>query len=65
MVDQELITLFHKVGKLKKIKRAGWTRLGISNPESVADHSFRCAFFAMIYGDLMDLDPEKMMKMAD
>jgi 5'-deoxynucleotidase YfbR-like HD superfamily hydrolase len=64
MADRELITLFHKVGKLKRIKRAGWTRMSIPNPESVADHSFRCTFFAMVLGDLKDLDCERIMKMA-
>lgn len=63
-MENGLITLFHKVGKLKKIKRAGWERVDIPEPESVADHTFRCAFFAMILGDLKDLDCEKIMKMA-
>ena len=27
------------VGKLKGLKRTGWVRSGIPNPESVADHA--------------------------
>ena len=53
------------VGKLKKIDRTGWvTRIGIKNPESVADHSFRTAILAMIIGDMKKLDTEKMMRMS-
>lgn len=61
---KEVLTLFHNAGNLKRVGRAGWTRFGIPSSESVADHSFRCAFFAMILGDMMDLDCEKMIKMA-
>jgi 5'-deoxynucleotidase YfbR-like HD superfamily hydrolase len=64
MVDHELISLFHEVGKLKRITRAGWIRVGVPSPESVADHSFRCAFFAMIFGDMLDVDAEKLLKMG-
>jgi 5'-deoxynucleotidase YfbR-like HD superfamily hydrolase len=63
-MSNELITLFHKVGELKEIKRAGWNRAGIPNCESVSDHSFRCTFFAMILGDMVDVDLERLLKMA-
>jgi 5'-deoxynucleotidase YfbR-like HD superfamily hydrolase len=61
---EDLLTLFRKVGELKTIKRSGWVRCEIPNPESVADHSFRCAFMAMVLGDMMDVDSEKLMRMA-
>lgn len=35
-------------GLLKRVKRSGWTVLGIDNPESVADHSFRCAVIGYV-----------------
>jgi len=53
-----------QAGKLKEIKREGWLRVGIEQPENVACHSYRVAFLAMLIGDALNLDTEKMMKMA-
>lgn len=53
-----------KVGRLKKIRRTGWVEVGIHKPESVADHSYRCAVLAMLFGDLKGLDTERMIRMA-
>ncbi|MEE9151611.1 MAG: HD domain-containing protein [Thermoplasmata archaeon] len=64
MKYDELMVLFHKIGELKRMKRSGWLRHEIQEPESVADHSFRTAFMAMIVGDLMDVNTEKLVKMA-
>ncbi len=33
-----VINFLKEVGKLKALKRAGWVRKGVSEPESVADH---------------------------
>lgn len=52
------------IGKVKKVKRAGWVREGITNPESVADHSFRVAVMAMVFGDQFGIDTDKLIKMA-
>jgi putative hydrolase of HD superfamily len=53
------------VGVLKRLKRAGWARkLGMGDPESVAEHSFRAAFLAMVLSDLRGLDSAKAMRMA-
>lgn len=59
-----LSTLFHKVGKLKSTKRSGWVRHKVRDPESVADHSYRTAFIAMILGDILKMDTQKLIKMA-
>ncbi len=64
MDNNELLTLFHNAGNLKRIKRAGWQRAGIPHPESVADHGFRLAFMAMVLGDKLHCDSEKLLKMA-
>lgn len=37
------VNLIKNLGKIKRIKRSGWVREGINNPESVADHSYRVA----------------------
>ncbi|WP_367883306.1 HD domain-containing protein [Thermococcus peptonophilus] len=43
--------LFVELGNLKKLKRTGWVlRGGVSNPESIADHSFRTALITLFFG---------------
>lgn len=64
MDTKGILALFQTVGELKRVKRAGWVRAGILEPESVADHSFRCTFIAMILSDLLKLDFKKLLKMA-
>lgn len=53
-----------KVGKLKKIKRTGWIREGIKDPESVAEHSFRLIVLSMIFAPILKVNQEKLIKMA-
>lgn len=55
--------LFRKAGVLKNTVREGWKRAGIDEPESVADHSFRAAFIALILGEEWDLDGFKLVKL--
>ena len=60
----QILNLFSLAGKLKKIERTGWvTRINIENPESVADHSFRCAVIGMIIGEIKKVDAGKLVKM--
>jgi putative hydrolase of HD superfamily len=61
-----LIEEFFKISSnLKKIPRKGWkTKLGISNPESVADHSFSMSIIAMVLADIQKLDTKKVLKMS-
>jgi putative hydrolase of HD superfamily len=51
-------------GILKRIPRTGWIEVGVYQPESVADHSFRTALLCMLYADMEDLDPLKLLRMA-
>lgn len=37
------LDFFAEAGLLKRVKRSGWWVVGIKDPESVADHCFRCA----------------------
>ena len=61
---EELIEFSEIIGKLKVVNRAGWvSHVGITKPESVADHSFRCAILAMSIGDLLGVDTEKLIRM--
>ncbi len=61
-----MIEEFFKITtNLKKIPRKGWaTKLGISSPESVADHTFSMSTMAMVLSDLQKLDTEKVLKMS-
>jgi len=38
-----ILSLFLEAGLLKRIRRSGWWVVGLKNPESVAEHSFRTA----------------------
>ncbi len=60
-----LFDFFYLVLELKKIPRMGWKKkVGIDKPESVADHSFGTAIMSMVFSDTMNLDTEKILKMA-
>ena len=51
--------------KLKTIPRQGWiNKLGLKDPESVADHCYSMAVMAMMFSDLKKLDTEKIIKMT-
>lgn len=60
-----LLDFFNIVADLKKIRRKGWKeKIGLTSPESVADHSYNTAVMAMVLADLKELDTEKILKMA-
>jgi 5'-deoxynucleotidase YfbR-like HD superfamily hydrolase len=52
-----------QVGGLKELKRAGWVRKGIPDPESVADHSFRTTVLALVFADELGVDSGKLIKL--
>ncbi len=58
------LDFFAEVGLLKRVKRSGWWVTGIKNPESVADHSFRCAIIAYYIAHLENVNPCKVVVMA-
>ncbi|HLF18288.1 MAG TPA: HD family hydrolase [Candidatus Omnitrophota bacterium] len=62
--DTSALNLFAEAGLLKFIKRSGWWVAGIKDPESVADHSFRCAIMAYYLAHLEKADPYKSIVMA-
>ncbi len=60
-----LFDFFNIVSELKKTPRKGWKeKLGLQNPESVADHSYMTAIMAMILSDLNGLNTKKILKMS-
>jgi len=61
---ERLIEFAQIIGTLKETKRFGWiSQASIANPESVADHSFRCAVLAMCLGAFENADTDKLVKM--
>ncbi len=48
---EDTVKFLHEVGSLKLTPRSGWFKIGIENPESVAEHSFRTAIIAFILAE--------------
>ena len=61
---QNIIDFLGNAIKLKSLKRAGWVRMNIPNPESVAEHSFFTAIFAYLLADELDVNRDKLVQMA-
>ncbi|MFX0090605.1 MAG: HD domain-containing protein [Candidatus Hodarchaeota archaeon] len=59
-----MLEFFIKIGTLKQIKRKGWIREGIFQPESIADHCFRTTVIALIIGKKLDLDLQRLLQLA-
>lgn len=49
----------YEMGLLKRYKRTGWLIAGVSDPESIADHSFRAAALASIVAALEGANAER------
>lgn len=52
-VEATLNALFHGI-QLKQMARTGWGQRGVSNAESVADHSYGVAFTVLILAPLLE-----------
>ncbi|RLI22398.1 phosphohydrolase [Candidatus Bathyarchaeota archaeon] len=63
-MHEGIVDFLQNAGLLKRVKRSGWISwVGIENPESVADHSYRSALIAMLIADLKGLDTKKLIQM--
>jgi putative hydrolase of HD superfamily len=58
------IDFFAEAGLLKRIKRSGWWVAGIKDPESVAEHCFRCAVIGYYLAHLEKADPYRVVTMC-
>jgi len=61
---KNIFDFISEAGMLKQMPRSGWQVLGIKNPESVADHSFRCAVIGYLLARLEDGDAYRVMFMC-
>ncbi|XP_067937307.1 5'-deoxynucleotidase HDDC2-like [Watersipora subatra] len=59
-----LIEFFTTVGKLKHLKRTGWVKCGVLEPETVASHMYRMAVMGMMIPETLTVNKYKVMKMA-
>ena len=58
------LNFFAEAGLLKRVKRSGWWVVGIENPETVAEHCFRCAVIAFYLAHREGVDPYRAAVMA-
>jgi len=61
---QELVQFLFETGHLKNVDRSGWWLLGNKDPESVAEHSFRCTILGYILAKLENVDASKVIMMC-
>lgn len=57
-----VINLAKSAGILKEVKRTGWILKGVKNAESVADHTWRMGFLAMLLAP-DNLNKQKLLEM--
>lgn len=52
--------------KLKDVKRSGWKKAGVFQPESVAEHTYHVILYSLILCNLFEevLDKDKVLKLA-
>ena len=56
---------FFQIAGLKKLPRSGWKiKLGLTDSESVAEHSYMMSVMAMVLSDIKELNTEKILKMS-
>ena len=58
------LDFFAEAGLLKRVKRSGWWVAGIKDPETVAEHCFRCAVIGYYIAHCEGVDPYKVVTMT-
>jgi len=61
---EKIVRFLFESGSLKLVPRSGWLKIGIKEPESVAEHSFRTALIAYIITKIETSDENKAMRAA-
>ena len=59
-----IIKLHEYIARLKELRRTGWVQRGVSDPETVASHSYAVALLTMIIADLRGLNTLDAVRMA-
>ena len=63
-LKEALAKFYEAVLKLKSLRRTGWLRCGVREPESVAAHSYAVALLSVLLADLRGLDAAEAARMA-
>lgn len=63
-VNKKILNFVAEAGLLKRIRRSGWWVLGIKDPESVADHSFRCCVIGYVIAHMENVHPYQILLMT-
>ena len=61
---KSIVEFIFEAGLLKRVPRSGWSVLGITPAESVADHSFRCAVIGYLLAKMENVSVERTVLMA-
>ena len=56
---KELTRFLYEVGQLQRVRRSGFSLVGVENPHSTADHSHRAAVIGYFLAKLENADPYK------
>jgi putative hydrolases of HD superfamily len=59
-----IVNFIFELGELKRVKRSGWWLIGIKDPETVAEHSFRAAAVGYILAKMENANADKVMRMC-
>ncbi len=62
---RSILALHHRLLSLKLLPRTGWLQRGVTNVESIAEHTFGVASLALFVGDLVpDIDRGRLLAIA-
>ncbi len=62
--DDAMLVLAYRALELKDVRRAGWAMRGVSDPESVADHSWGTALLCLLFAASAGVDRDRAVAMA-
>ena len=63
MKKEQVLNLADVLGRMKRVKRTGWMKRMVMNPESDADHSYSLAMLVMLFAPAR-LDKQKCLELA-
>jgi len=62
--SRNILEFYSNVLRLKRLRRSGWVRHGIKDPESVASHMYGVAVLSLLLSEGEKVDVEKVLKMS-
>ena len=63
-MKNEIYKYLFEIGQLKRVHRSGWWIVGIKDPETVAEHSFRAAVIGFLLAVSEGADPYRTMAIS-